>query len=175
MAGPEIFTPQEFRAKLKERPQVNGTTLPPLIGMVQDSDIGDDLLQVSLDGCETWTDVPHAMIASIEYLRDQRCKDHTHPVVELKFNPITDPLARAAIGLLGQAVQKEVRQRSIATQTSDLDRSRSNSATGESNVTAARRAGVWCWLLGQDSYEDCASCLNSEPSKNCCCGGAGWR
>lgn len=174
MANPDIYTPQQFRAKLKERPEVKGTTLPPLIGMVQESDLGDDFIQVSLDGCETWTDVPHALIASIAHLRDQRCKDHTHPIVELNFNPITDPLARAAIALLGQAVQKEVRQLSAPMRNNDPERSRRASAAGEPSVTVQRRSGAWCWLLGQDSIDDCLSCLSSEPPANCCCGKAGW-
>ena len=75
-----------------------------LVGMVKASEKQNNI-SFAPAGCETWTDVPSAMIEEAEHLGHQSCKDHSHPLFRLSLQEPKDPTAKVLMGLLASASQ----------------------------------------------------------------------
>lgn len=123
------FSPQDFTKRLR-----SGELAQPVVltGLVKDGDSTDDALMFSLDGCASWTSIPHALIAQVEFLKQVTCTDHTHPLVSLQLKPSEQPEVRAAFSLLASVLKK-----AVPPDTSDAMRWQS-----------------------ETKFEECAQCLN---------------
>ncbi|WP_394792019.1 hypothetical protein [Rhodoferax sp.] len=129
--GSSRFSPADFSKWLKE----GGTVAPvTLTGLVKESDTSDDTLMFSMNGCASWTAIPHSLIDQVELLRYVACKDHQHALATLYFKPSDHTEVRAALSLLA-------------------------SIPKNAQPPSAEGSAHWFWWL-QSGYEECASCLN---------------
>lgn len=126
------FSPEEFRKRLK-----SGELTKPiaLTGLVKDDDTTDDVLMFSMDGCTSWTSIPHSLVEQVEFIRHVKCKDHMHPLVTLHLKQSEHPEVRAALSLLANLPKK----------------------VAPPDVEGAAH---WLWFLTDVDYEECVRCLN---------------
>ena len=73
-----------------------------LVGIVKKSEEKGHIA-FSLADCESWTDLPTAMIDEAETIGECRCRDHSHPVVRLVLNKPKSAEGRALLRLLHSA------------------------------------------------------------------------
>jgi hypothetical protein len=81
-----------------------GSLTPPgivLVGMVKASEKGEHVL-FTRSGCETWVDLPVAMIEHAEHVGQNACKDHSHPIMKITLKEPKDPVAQIYSALLAQ-------------------------------------------------------------------------
>jgi hypothetical protein len=70
-----------------------------LVGMVKLSET-PGCVAFTPAGCETWADVPVALIESAEHIGERRCDDHHHPVVRMTLKEPADAEAKVLRQLL---------------------------------------------------------------------------
>lgn len=102
MVQGQSFTGADLEKALKDN-----TLIGPgiaLTGMVKTSEKAGHV-RFTRSGCEGWVDLPIAMIEKAEYLGNQPCKDHAHPVMRLTLRESKDPLAQILMALLSQSGQ----------------------------------------------------------------------
>ena len=75
-----------------------------LTGMVKTSDrVG--YIGFTMAGCDTWVDLPSALIQSATSLGTSICKDHSHAVMRIALKESHDPESEALMALLSQAAR----------------------------------------------------------------------
>jgi len=70
-----------------------------LVGMVRPSQRKGHV-SFAPSGCESWVEVPSAMIDEAEHLGERTCRDHSHPVFRLSLREPADPQAKVLMELL---------------------------------------------------------------------------
>ena len=70
-----------------------------LVGMVKASEKPEHV-GFSRSGCETWIDLAIDLIEQAEQIRQQVCKDHSHPVFRITLKEPKDPEAKLFAALL---------------------------------------------------------------------------
>jgi hypothetical protein len=96
----ESFTGESLEQALKD-----GTldqSAPSLVAMVKQSEKAGHVA-ITASGCETWIDVPTAMLERVDRMGRQSCKDHSHPLMGITFKEPRDPEARILLALLSQS------------------------------------------------------------------------
>ena len=79
------YEPAEFIRQLSAN-QLPDIAVPTILGLVkQDSGKPDSIQFSSSLSCERWLSIPTEMIETITHLRSVQCKDHQHPLVEIKL------------------------------------------------------------------------------------------
>ena len=71
----------------------------PLIGMVKASEKAGHI-GFAPAGCDSFVDVPSALLEEAEHIGHQTCKDHSHPVFRLTLKEPQDPQAKLLMALL---------------------------------------------------------------------------
>jgi hypothetical protein len=72
-----------------------------VVGMVKLSD-KDAHISFTPAGCDAWVDIPTKLIEEAQQIGQQRCKDHSHPVFEIKLKESNDPEAKVLASVLSQ-------------------------------------------------------------------------
>jgi hypothetical protein len=73
-----------------------------IVGMVKASEEKGSI-SFSPTDCESWVDVPTALIKSAVQVGQSRCRDHSHPVFRLSLNESDDPAAQVLAALLASS------------------------------------------------------------------------
>lgn len=95
-----IFTGATLREALKSGDLTRANLV--IVGMVKES-AQNGSVSFAPSGCDSWTDLPTALIEEAEHLGQQTCKDHTHPLFRISLNEPKDPTAKIFAALLGAA------------------------------------------------------------------------
>ena len=96
---PKSFTGAELANALKQDTfTMSGVEL---VGMVKSSE-NEGHISFTRAGCDSWIEVPIALIEQAEHLGQNRCKDHTHPVFKITLKQPKDPEALIFSALLAQ-------------------------------------------------------------------------
>jgi hypothetical protein len=77
-----------------------------LVGMVKMSE-KEGYVSFTRGGCEHWIDLPTYMIEEAKKVGQNRCKDHSHPVFEIKLKEPNNPEGQILFSLLLQAAQSQ--------------------------------------------------------------------
>lgn len=112
-----------------------------LMGMVKASE-NEGHVSFAPGGCESWVDIPSAMINEAEHLGDQPCKERSHPVFRLSLNEPTDPQAKVLMQLLAARWPLSGSMPAIAPQLAGLPGA---SPQGPSGVMRTRGCSTWCY------------------------------
>ena len=157
MTDKTLFTPSEFQSRMKDGGRVAATApFPPLTAFIKESELGEGYFQIAVQSCESWVDLPHSLIESIEHLRDGHCGDHHHPIVVITFKPIENPETLAVIALMTHAMKATLGQ-----QASTRKRpAAKGAASAETDGPEGRRSWFYCILHGFETGE-CIECLNN--------------
>lgn len=104
MAG-QTFTGESLLDALKSG-EFESAPGPVVVGMVKESGKKGHIA-FTAGGCETWVDLPTAMIEEAEHVGSRPCDDHAHPVFRIRLKESEDPQAKllAAILSAGPATQ----------------------------------------------------------------------
>jgi hypothetical protein len=75
-----------------------------LTGMVKSSERAG-YIGFTMAGCDTWVDLPSALIQSAASLGTSTCQDHSHPVMRITLKESHDPGSEALMALLSQVAR----------------------------------------------------------------------
>jgi hypothetical protein len=75
-----------------------------LTGMVKPSDKSDHINFTQIN-CDSWVELPVELIESAEQVGNRTCKDHSHPVVQIKLKQTDDQLGNILMALLSQILE----------------------------------------------------------------------
>jgi hypothetical protein len=96
----KIFSGQELEGALKSKEFEHSEV--ELIGMVKSSEKPGHIA-FARGGCDTWVDIPTAIIEQAEQLGRRPCKDHWHPQFRITLKQSDSPEARVLGELLAKS------------------------------------------------------------------------
>ena len=99
MVSGNTYSGDALEAALKEGTVADPTTV--WTGMVKRSDKGG-YVSFARFGCEAWVDVPIDMIEHAQSLGVRACRDHSHPVMAVRFKVPKDTEGKTFLALLAQ-------------------------------------------------------------------------
>jgi hypothetical protein len=111
-----------------------------LVGMVKGSEKPGHV-GFSRSGCETWIDLPTDLIEQAERLRQQVCKDHSHPVFKITLKEPKDPEARLLSALLATPMPNRAQHAPHSTPTWSSSAHQMPSGFGRSSSRLGPRRG----------------------------------
>jgi len=95
------FTGQSLEEALKNN-RVAAHGGATLTGMVKTSE-NPGHISFTRTGCDTWVDLPVAMIEEAENIGQHACKGHTHPLMRITLIEAKNPQERVLTALLAQS------------------------------------------------------------------------
>jgi hypothetical protein len=140
---PDVFTGQEFANSLSTR-QLKRSIVK--VGMAKKSDDSPDtILFVEGRKCGEWVSIPVSIIEQVTLLGNITCRDHVHPLVEIRFKEPENETAR---------VFAELARRGPHTQPVPPSKfARANRAQGFGCTDDCSEEFRWCVMNDRDIYE----------------------
>ncbi len=92
----KYFAPGDYLEAIKD---TDAGTNGGLVGQIKPSDNPGSLRYAHPASCQTWIEIRHDDLQSIEHLGFRRCGDHRHPMARLTFKPSDDPLHATLLSL----------------------------------------------------------------------------
>jgi hypothetical protein len=98
----ESLTGQQLSKALAENTLTPQATMTAMVRKSNDNGCVD----ITLSDCEAWIAIPEELI-NAKVIGSRKCKDHTHPLVELQLKQPNEPTAKALFHLVVQLLQHQ--------------------------------------------------------------------